>query len=96
MAGSLIVSDWRNIWKRWSVRLNALGTTIVGYFILIPGAARDVWASLPPELKSAIPPRYLPAIGLILLVMSILVTPIRQKKLSEPAKPEPEVKKDAP
>ncbi|WCF59062.1 holin [Pseudomonas phage UF_RH5] len=79
-----LIEDWRNWWRFWSVRLAAVGTAVTGVLIAFPDAALAAWAILPEEFKSAIPPQYMPLIGVGVFALSIVARLIRQEKLKGP------------
>ena len=76
-----LIEDWRNWWRFWSVRLAAVGTAITGLLVAFPDAALAAWAILPHELKSSIPPQYMPLIGVVVFALSIAARLVRQDSL---------------
>ena len=76
-----LIEDWRNFWRFWSVRLGIVGSAITGVLIAFPDVALSAWAMMPADLKSAIPERYMPLIGVIILVASLIARAIKQTKL---------------
>jgi len=76
-----LVENWRTWHKRWSVWLGAFGSTVTSLFLLWPDAAQTAWNMLPPDLRSAIPPKYTPLIGVGIFVLSMLAQLIKQQKL---------------
>ena len=76
-----LIEDWRNFWRFWSVRLGIVGSAITGVLIAFPDAALAAWAILPHELKSSIPPQYMPLIGVVIFVASLIARAIKQTKL---------------
>jgi len=76
-----LVEDWRKYWRFWSVQLAAVGTVITGIFVAFPDAALSAWAILPHELKSSIPPQYMPLIGVVVFALSIVARLVKQKNL---------------
>lgn len=71
------------LWKTFSLWLGIAGTTVTGYLITFPQQAIDMWNQLPPDIKSFIPPRYMPLIGVALYVVGMVSKFIAQKKLQE-------------
>lgn len=84
-----LIEGWQKFYKFWSVQLGAVGAAITGVLITNPGVASDIWNMLPVEVKSAIPPSYLPLIGVAISVVGIAAKFVIQRKLTE------EVKRDA-
>lgn len=78
-----LIEDWRDFWRFWSVRLAAVGTAITGLLVAFPDAALAAWAILPHELKSSIPPQYMPLIGVVVFALSIVARLIRQDSLRD-------------
>lgn len=76
-----LIEDWRNFWRFWSVRLGIVGSAITGVLIAFPDVALSAWAMMPADLKSAIPERYMPLIGVIIFVASLIARAIKQTKL---------------
>lgn len=76
-----LIEDWRNFWRFWSVRLGIVGSAITGILIAFPDVALSAWAMMPADLKSAIPERYMPLIGVVIFVASLIARAIKQTKL---------------
>ena len=76
-----MVDDAKNCWKWWSVRVDAIGILFGGYFMIFPGVAMDIWTQFPPDLKALIPAQWTQAISVGLLVISLIVRTLKQKKL---------------
>jgi hypothetical protein len=76
-----LIEDWRNYWRFWSVRLGIVGSAITGVLIAFPDVALSAWAMMPADLKAAIPERYMPLIGVVIFVASLVARAIKQTKL---------------
>ena len=76
-----LIEDWRNFWRFWSVRLGIVASAITGVLIAFPDVALSAWAMMPADLKSAIPERYMPLIGVVIFVASLIARAIKQTKL---------------
>ena len=76
-----LIEDWRNFWRFWSVRLGIVGSAITGVLIAFPDVALSAWAMMPADLKSVIPERYMPLIGVVIFVASLIARAIKQTKL---------------
>ena len=85
-----LVEDWRNFWRFWSVRLGIVGSAITGVFIAFPDVALSAWAMMPADLKAAIPERYMPLIGVVIFVASLVARAIKQTKLEQKEGPKDE------
>ncbi len=58
-----VIDEWREGWRFWSVRIQALAVAAGTVFAALPNELAQIWASLPPELRAAMPPavvRWLP------------------------------------
>lgn len=76
-----LLDGWQKFYKFWSVRLGALGATIASILIAFPEIAINAWAILPADIKSFIPPNYMPLIGVAIFVLSMVAKFIKQPKL---------------
>ena len=85
-----LIEDWRNFWRFWSVRLGIVGSAITGVLIAFPDVALSAWAMMPADLKSAIPERYMPLIGVVIFVASLIARAIKQTKLEQKEGPKDE------
>ena len=85
-----LIEDWRNFWRFWSVRLGIVGSAITGVLIAFPDVALSAWAMLPADLKAAIPERYMPLIGVVIFVASLVARAIKQTKLEQKEGPKDE------
>ena len=85
-----LIEDWRNFWRFWSVRLGIIASAITGVLIAFPDVALSAWAMMPADLKSAIPERYMPLIGVVIFVASLIARAIKQTKLEQKEGPKDE------
>lgn len=76
-----LIPDWRAAWRFWSVQLGLIGTALAGIFIAFPDAALYAWALLPQDLKSFVPARFMPLIGVAVFVTSLIARIVKQKNL---------------
>ena len=79
----VLIDDWRQCWRFWSIRLGALGSALTGFFIAWPEAALHAWALLPEELRAAIPPHLMPLIGVGVFVLAMVARLLKQSKLQK-------------
>lgn len=78
-----VVPNWREVKKRWSVRLGVIGTLITGFAIGAPDIALQVWVAMPMDLKAALPPDFVKWFGLALLIAGQAAAFIRQRKAAQ-------------
>lgn len=81
------VSDIRNIWRWWSVRLQAVCAFLTGWLFFDPGAMLYAFNLLPGHVRAALPPSVAQAISVIggfifiLQIMAITARGRTQPKL---------------
>ena len=46
-----LISNWKDWWRMWSIRLSVLGTAVLIFFEGFPDVAFSVWASIPTILN---------------------------------------------
>lgn len=51
----MMIADWRQAWRLYSVRVSAIGATVFGLLLVAPQQALDVWNALPPEIRDMLP-----------------------------------------
>ena len=85
-----LIEDWRNFWRFWSVRLGIVGSAVTAVLIAFPDVALSAWAMMPGDLKAAIPERYMPLIGVVIFVASLIARAIKQTKLEPKEGPKDE------
>ena len=83
MSKQLIVSNWREVLRHWSLWLGGLGSGFVGWFITAPESAIAAWAMLPADLKAHLPPQMVGYFGFALFLMALLAKFVNQQKLRE-------------
>lgn len=74
----MLISNWKKVYKFWSVKLAVLGSIITSVLITLPEAALYIWNTFPEDLKQAIPQEYTPLIGVFVFVLSIVGRVIKQ------------------
>lgn len=78
-----LISNWKDWWRMWSIRLSVLGTAVLIFFEGFPDVAFSVWASIPDDLKSVLPVEFAKYLGYGLIAASWIARTIRQFKLIE-------------
>ena len=70
-------------WKLWSIRLGAIGSAVVSILIIFPDKALEMWALMPEQFKSFIPPDYMPLVGVIIYMLGMFARFVKQRKLDK-------------
>lgn len=78
-----LIAGWQKWYRFWSTRLGLIGTAIATFLIANPDIANTLWLNLPSEIKAAIPPDYMPLIGVSIFFVSLLAKFVAQPKLQE-------------
>lgn len=81
-----LVPNWRKLHKAWSVRLGVVATALTSALIAFPELAMQVWQWLPGEFKTFLPEQYMPLVGVVLFVLSLLAKFIEQQSLKDTPK----------
>lgn len=79
-----LVPNWREGWRMWSIRLNALGTFLMGWILVWPESALTLWQLVPAEARSVLPPRFVMIVPLICFALATGARVIKQRKLNAP------------
>jgi len=75
-----LVPYWRSAWRLVSVWLGSIATVVTTLIIGFPEAVLHAWNMLPVEIKSTIPPKYIPMIGAVLMAGAVLSRLVHQPK----------------
>lgn len=78
-----LVDNWRGGWKWWSVRLNLIGNALLWSMLGWPDVAREIWASLPDEIKMLLPTRTALWIPALIFVAGLIARYIQQGKKAD-------------
>lgn len=77
------IDNWRKWYRLWSIRLGAIGASLTTLLIASPDAVLYAWNLLPMDLRAAIPPQYVPLIGVFIFVMSMVARLVKQESLKD-------------
>lgn len=77
-----LVEDAKHWWRMWSIQFGIIGASITSALIAYPDAALYTWNMIPQDLKSAIPERYMPIVGVTISVGAFVSRLIVQRKLA--------------
>lgn len=78
-----LLPHWRVLWRSWSVRLNAVGIALLGWFAVDPVSLLGVWNMMPAPVRDLIPEQFLSTIGAALFALSLIARLVRQPKMQE-------------
>lgn len=76
------VDNVREVWRHLSLRIGAIGTAFVTWFVTSPETAIAAWAMLPDDLKTVLPPQIVGYFGIGLFVLSLVAKFIKQPSLA--------------
>lgn len=76
---AMLIDDWRRGWRFWSVRLQALGLASGALLIGAPEAAVQIWAAIPPDIRTLLPPAIGQWLPLLFGLLAIAARFMRQK-----------------
>lgn len=76
----VIVPHWRLVFKQWSFWLGVIGATLTSLLVALPQFALEVWLMMPPDLKTTLPEKYTPLIGVGVFVLSLISKFIMQAR----------------
>lgn len=77
-----LINDWKASWRLWSVRLSALGATLVAFLLAFPDEALAVWNAMPADIQALLPEQTGRLLSLILFVSTIVARIVRQRRAS--------------
>lgn len=78
-----IDDNWRDVWRRWSARFNAVGLALVSWMYFDPSAVLYVLNLLPDELRAHLPQHAVAAFSAVFFVLAMISQFVRQPKIEE-------------
>lgn len=78
-----LIPNWRESWKMWSVRLSAVGASIMSIFIYFPESSLFLYNAMPYEVKKLLPDNIALFIALIVFVGTAIARMVKQKKVKD-------------
>ena len=85
-----LVPNAKSFWRLWSVRLSAIGASIMGYFTLYPDKLLEIWLIMPPDLKALLPSQYVSSIAMFIFIGASIARVIKQEKVPQKKEEEPD------
>lgn len=74
-----LITNWRQSWRWWSVRVSAIGAAIYAFLLVAPDQALAIWQALPADVQALIPNAK--EIGLVLTIAVLVARNVRQKEV---------------
>lgn len=75
----MLIQNWRQAWRWWSVRVSALGALLTALLLAAPDLAIALWQALPPELAALLPRHAELLVPLGLQLAAAIARVIRQR-----------------
>lgn len=79
----MLIPNWRQGWRLWSVRVPAIGTLLLVAMLAAPDLVLSLWHALPPELLAMLPANALLIVPIALNVAAIAARMVRQRRLDD-------------
>ncbi|MXO66247.1 hypothetical protein [Altericroceibacterium endophyticum] len=76
-----LIEEWRDAWRYWSVKLNAIGLAIMAWVWFDPTALLYVLNLAPPALRHYVPDRIEALIGFAVFALAIISRLVKQRKV---------------
>ena len=76
-----LLSDARDWWRWWSMRVMALGAILHGWVTFAAGSVLWVWRMLPERIERMIPYEVISAVTIALFVLAMVMRLLPQRKL---------------
>jgi uncharacterized integral membrane protein len=76
-------SRLRLVWRKWSVRLMAVGLFVNSLFLIDPNLLLLLWNSLPGPLAAQVPVRLQMILSIVFYGGALIAAAVRQPKLEE-------------
>lgn len=76
-----LIDNIKQAHKFASVQLGLAGVATSGFLIASPDAALALWNAIPDSLKALIPPQYVPLVGVLVSLLSVVSRLIKQKNV---------------
>jgi len=77
-----LVDEAHSWWKLWSIRLNAIGSTILVAMMSFPQVGLAIWNSMPVEVKGLLGPRATLVVPLAFFLASMGARFVKQHKVT--------------
>ncbi|HEX8384170.1 MAG TPA: hypothetical protein VF592_12435, partial [Sphingomonas sp.] len=76
----MMIANWRQSWRLWSVRVSALGAVLATTAAAAPDALISAWQSLPEEIRYVVPEHVGRWITPVLFAASLAARILKQRE----------------
>ena len=81
-----LIDNWKQSWKMWSVRLSALGASIMGMFLYFPEWTLYLFNAMPKEVRDMLPDNLALFLAMIVFIGTAISRIVKQEKLANDRK----------
>lgn len=81
-----LIDNWKQSWKMWSVRLSALGASIMGMFLYFPEWTLYLFNAMPKEVRDLLPDNLALFLAMIVFIGTAISRIVKQEKLEKDRK----------
>ena len=81
-----LIDNWKQSWKMWSVRLSALGASIMGMFLYFPEWTLYLFNAMPKEVRDLLPDNLALFLAMIVFIGTAISRIVKQEKLAKDRK----------
>lgn len=75
------IENARHWWRLWSIRLNAIGLSLLAWVQIDPVSALAVWNMMPHDVRAVLPQNIVTIVGLAFFALSMIARLVVQPKL---------------
>lgn len=81
-----LIDNWKHSGKMWSVRLSALGASIMGMFLYFPEWTLYLFNAMPKEVRDLLPDNLALFLAMIVFIGTAISRIVKQEKLAKEQK----------
>ena len=81
-----LIDNWKQSGKMWSVRLSALGASIMGMFLYFPEGTLYLFNAMPKEVRDLLPDNLALFLAMIVFIGTAISRIVKQEKLAKDRK----------
>ena len=79
----MLIPNWRQAWRLWSVRVPAIGALLLTAMLAAPDVMIQLWQALPPELVAMLPANAMLIVPIGLQLAAAIARIVRQRELDD-------------